>query len=85
MYASSGTPLDDWRAAGFSETEAHDWLAAAGNRFTPHTARAWIAEGFGPADAALWSEVYADPVKARERRNAGFTDAMTAPTLIREN
>ncbi len=71
---SGSEVLAPWRDAGFAESDGLAWMAAASVRFTPHTARAWIAEGFGPADAAVWSEVYADPVQARERRNAGFTD-----------
>ena len=32
----------------------------------------WAAEGFGPVDAALWSEVFASPVCARIHRAAGY-------------
>lgn len=63
-----------WADQGYSEPAARAWIAAAPGRFTPWTARLWIAQGFGPADAAVWSEVYADPAEARERRSAGYHD-----------
>jgi tRNA U34 5-methylaminomethyl-2-thiouridine-forming methyltransferase MnmC len=73
MDTESGMPPDAWEREGFTQLEAAAWIAAAAARFTPYTARAWQREGFGPADAAMWSEAFADPVKARERRNAGYT------------
>ncbi len=51
-----------------------EWLAAATHRFTPFTAATWRFEGFGPNDAALWSEVYCDPMLARRRRSQGYLD-----------
>ncbi len=63
-----------WTDQGYSEAAARAWIIAAPGRFTPWTARLWIVEGFGPTDAAVWSEVYCDPVAARQRRSAGYAD-----------
>ncbi len=63
-----------WVQYGFTENEARAWLAAAIYRFTPFTAAVWRFEGFGPDDAALWSEVYCDPMLARQRRSRGYAD-----------
>lgn len=32
------------------------------------------SRGIGPRDAALWSDVFADPRTARERRSEGYAD-----------
>jgi hypothetical protein len=63
-----------WQDHGFDAQTAVAWLEAAPGRFTQWTARQWIDEGFGPRDAALWSDVFACPVRARERRQAGYGD-----------
>jgi hypothetical protein len=79
MSVSMASPdLDDphtlglWADRGFDEATARAWLAAAPGRFTPWTARQWAAEGFWPHDAAVWSEAFADPRAARERRSFGY-------------
>jgi len=41
---------------GFTEGETRAWVGAASYRFTPFTAAVLRHEGFGPDDAALWSE-----------------------------
>jgi hypothetical protein len=61
-----------WRTKGFTDGEAMLWIACMPNRFTAYTAREWKDAGFGPADAALWSEVFANPEAARARRQAGW-------------
>jgi hypothetical protein len=63
-----------WEAAGFDPQATRDWIRAAPGRFTPFTALIWQREGFGADDAALWSEVYCDPVEARQRRSKGYSD-----------
>ncbi len=63
-----------WEDRGFTWDEARAWLEVAPGRFTQWTARLWIAEGFGPRDAALWSDVFADPRTARQRRSEGYAD-----------
>jgi hypothetical protein len=63
-----------WQDKGFDPERAVAWLEVAPGRFTQWTARLWIAEGFGPRDAALWSDVFADPRAARERRSEGYSD-----------
>ncbi|HZO93242.1 MAG TPA: hypothetical protein VFB22_05690 [Candidatus Baltobacteraceae bacterium] len=67
-----------WVQYGFTEDEARAWRAAATPRFTPFTASTWRFEGFGPNDAALWSEVYCDPMLARQRRSRGYADPFDA-------
>jgi hypothetical protein len=64
--------LGTWQDRGFPASEARAWLTAAPGRFTPWTARQWAAEGFWPHDAAAWSEAFADPCAARERRSFGY-------------
>jgi hypothetical protein len=61
-----------WEAKGFARNEARAWITAAPGRFTPWTASEWRREGFGPDDAAMWSEVFADPGMARMYRSAGY-------------
>src|ERR1700682_1301789 len=64
--------LHAWRAQGFSAEDTIRWLVILPRaRFTPMTARAWTDEGFDPVDAAIWSEVFACPVRAREYRKSG--------------
>lgn len=77
MDSANGSVLETWRAAGSADDDATAWITAATPRFTPHTARAWQREGFGPADAALWSEVHADPAAARAQRSSGFDNPFT--------
>lgn len=66
--------LGAWQDHGFDETAARAWLSITPGRFTQWTAQQWIAEGFGPQDAAVWSDVFACPKAARERRAAGYLD-----------
>jgi hypothetical protein len=66
--------LAAWRDHGFDEPTARAWLTVVPGRFTQWTAPQWVAAGFGPADAGLWSCVFACPEAARAWRSAGFSD-----------
>ena len=62
--------LEPWLEAGFDLDAAAVWSTIEPpGRFTPAIARAWADEGFGPADAALWSDEFDDAVIARKHRN----------------
>jgi hypothetical protein len=74
--------LGAWQDQCYSEAAARAWIAAAPG-FTPWTARLWVAQGFGPDDAAVWSEFYPDPAEARERRSVGYHDPLRPPTRTR--
>jgi hypothetical protein len=78
MDPEDPSTIENWQAKCFDAAEARAWIAAAPGRFTPWTAAAWRGEGFGPTDAALWSEIYTDPRAARNRRSAGYADPFEA-------
>ena len=72
--------LVQWNRQGFTDDEAHKWLSVIlRGRFTPHTAREWADAGFGPADAAQWSERYTNPLVARMMRQDVTADPSEWP------